>query len=209
MANKFRVGDIVRGKENSGYTIANEEMIQGQVIKILNPKEDGPLSCFGDIKIKILEHTNPIFVGGEHTVNSKYFDLVKRNNSAIVIYQKGNEVIALDKSTGKKATAKCSLEDEFNFSTGAKIAFNRLMAEPQLLNTRICITRRTGPYNLTVGKIYEIKDGRFQDDDGTRFPIDDPITDIEDLKRYFSGEPCRTNGRRGCYAKTEFVEIVD
>lgn len=45
----------------------------------------------------------------------------------IVIYRKGNEVVALDKRTGKKAIAKCSPEDTFDFNIGAKLAFDRLM----------------------------------------------------------------------------------
>lgn len=49
---------------------------------------------------------------------------------AIVIYRNGDEVIALDKSTGKKAVAKCSPKDEFDFSIGAKLAFERLFRDP-------------------------------------------------------------------------------
>ncbi len=48
----------------------------------------------------------------------------------IVIYRNGDEVIALDKSTGKKAVAKCSPKDEFDFSIGAKLAFERLFRDP-------------------------------------------------------------------------------
>ena len=51
-------------------------------------------------------------------------------NETIVIYRKGQEVIALDKSTGKKAIARCCPEDTFDFETGAKLAFERLTAEP-------------------------------------------------------------------------------
>lgn len=56
-------------------------------------------------------------------------DLVKHQNETIVIYRKDNKVIALDKTTGKKAEAKCNPSDEFDFLTGAKLAFNRLMGE--------------------------------------------------------------------------------
>lgn len=48
-------------------------------------------------------------------------------NETIVIYRKGNETIAFNKETGKKAIAKCSLEDTFDFNVGAKLAFDRLM----------------------------------------------------------------------------------
>lgn len=56
-------------------------------------------------------------------------DLVKHQNETIVIYRNDNKVVALDKSTGEKAEAKCNPTDEFDFRTGAKLAFNRLMGE--------------------------------------------------------------------------------
>ena len=51
------------------------------------------------------------------------------NRETIVIYRKDNKVIALDKSTGKKATARCNPADTFDFMTGAKLAFDRLTDE--------------------------------------------------------------------------------
>lgn len=54
-------------------------------------------------------------------------ELVERKpNECIVIYRKDSDVIALDKRTGKKAVAKCSPDDEFDFNIGAKLAFERL-----------------------------------------------------------------------------------
>lgn len=47
----------------------------------------------------------------------------------IVIYHKGDKVIALDKNTGKKGVAKCSPDDQFDFYTGAKLAFDRLIEQ--------------------------------------------------------------------------------
>lgn len=52
----------------------------------------------------------------------------KKPNECIVIYRKDSDVIALDKRTGKKAVAKCSPDDEFDFNIGAKLAFERLEA---------------------------------------------------------------------------------
>lgn len=49
-------------------------------------------------------------------------------NETIVIYRKGQEVIATNKITGKKAIAKCSPVDEFKFEVGAKLAFDRLIS---------------------------------------------------------------------------------
>lgn len=44
----------------------------------------------------------------------------------IVIYRNGKETIALDKITREKGIAKCCPDDEYNFYTGAKLAFERL-----------------------------------------------------------------------------------
>lgn len=56
-------------------------------------------------------------------------DLVNHQNETIVIYSNDNKVVALDKTTGEKAEAKCNPADEFDFRTGAKLAFIRLMGE--------------------------------------------------------------------------------
>ena len=54
----------------------------------------------------------------------------------IVIYRKGNEVTAMNKSTGKKVKAICAPEDVFDFKTGAKLAFERLMNDNQEVHNK-------------------------------------------------------------------------
>lgn len=39
----------------------------------------------------------------------------------VIIYQNGQDVIALDKETGEKAVAKCHPNDKFDFAIGAKL----------------------------------------------------------------------------------------
>ena len=56
-------------------------------------------------------------------------NLEKVGSETIVIYRNDNKVVALDKSTGEKEEANCNPADEFDFRTGAKLAFNRLMGE--------------------------------------------------------------------------------
>ena len=51
-------------------------------------------------------------------------------NDCIVIYRKGSETIALNKATGEKAVAICSPDDTYNFETGARLAFDRLVKPP-------------------------------------------------------------------------------
>ena len=200
---RFRVGDIIRGKKD-GTT--NEFMTKGEVIKILNPERLGG----ADMVVRILEYPFEDEIGKEFHVCSEHFELVECKGKKIEIYQEDNKVIALDKSTGKRSIATCSPEDEFDFYTGAKIAFGMLVEEskPKLLNVDICITE-TSADCLTVGKIYKIRDGKFKDNYGCWYPHINPLVDIEDLKRYFSGKRCRKYGRSGSFSITEFVEVVE
>lgn len=62
--------------------------------------------------------------GGVFRWTLDMFEPVKEE--CVVIYRKDREVIALDKLTGKTATAKCHPADEFNFAIGAKLALDRL-----------------------------------------------------------------------------------
>lgn len=76
-------------------------------------------------------------------LNSFYFlsycmDMIKypKESQNIIIYQKGNKVIAKDKTTNKTGTAICSPEDEFNFNIGASIAFERLIGKGSIDKAR-------------------------------------------------------------------------
>lgn len=123
---KFKVGDRVKVKKNT---------------VTLNIRTLG--EC-GTVKKLLTNNSYSVefdrFVGGHDCKGfAKYgygwncaedaLDLVKHQNETIVIYRNDNKVVALDKSTGEKAEAKCNPADEFDFRTGAKLAFNRLMGE--------------------------------------------------------------------------------
>lgn len=107
----------------------------------------------------------------------------------IVIYRKDNEVIALDKSTGKMNKAICSPEDKFDFYTGASLAITRLVNNepvPVLKKVReyyngeiVCIS--TDAANLTKGKIYKVKNGMFRDDSGRVHGCVYPYVSFKDL----------------------------
>ena len=109
--------------------------------------------------------------------------LQHEKSETIVIYRKGEEVIALDKSTGKTAKAICSPEDEFNFMTGAKLALERLEQKEspvQFLNGKvICVNSKNN--SITRGKIYVFKNGRAVNDFGNLFPLSTPMKDIDEL----------------------------
>lgn len=69
-------------------------------------------------------------------VYSSFATYLEPVNERIVIYHKGNEVIALNKIDGSKAVAKCHPDDDFDFMVGAKLAFQRLTgSEPAETDT--------------------------------------------------------------------------
>lgn len=119
---KFKKGDrviIKDGRGISNYTGGWNPSMAAYVGKVYTIK-NSEKRPFGHIGYRMEEIS---FVWDEQ-------GLEKKDNECIVIYRKGNETIALDKTTGKKAVAKCSPEDEYDFMTGAKLAFERL-TEPE------------------------------------------------------------------------------
>ena len=138
-------------------------------------------------------------------------------NETIVIYRKGNETIALDKRTGKKAVAKCSPEDTFNFGTGAELAFRRLIGislfEPKkLLNTKIIFTK--GDNTFKTGHIYEIKNGKLKCPyGGPDLPkskeYDGTFYSIEDVRDYFTGTKERKHDSGWSFITLEFIEVIE
>lgn len=90
-------------------------------------------------------------------IGSLFSDMLKKVGSeTIVIYRKDNKVIALDKSTGEKAEANCNPADEFDFRTGAKLAFNRLMGEDVKTDNGVREVKR----KAKVGEYIKIVDAK-------------------------------------------------
>lgn len=118
---KFKVGDMVKPnkKADENYTITTTSVVREAIVTELRDYT---------MEIKIIKGS--CSVGEVFTVEEKCFDLVRKaKQETIVIYRNDNKVVALDKSTGEKAEANCNPADEFDFRTGAKLAFNRLMGE--------------------------------------------------------------------------------
>lgn len=121
MKHKFYVGDVVKPnkKADENYTITNTSYVREAIVTELRDYT---------MYIKIIKGSRS--VAEVFSVEEECFDLVRKaKQETIVIYRNDNKVVALDKSTGKKAEAKCNPADEFDFRTGAKLAFNRLMGE--------------------------------------------------------------------------------
>lgn len=121
MKHKFHVGDVVKPnkKADENYTITTTSVVIEAIVTELRDYT---------MEIKIIKGS--CSVGEVFTVEEKCFDLVRKaKQETIVIYRKDNKVVALDKTTGKKAEAKCNPSDEFDFHVGAKLAFSRLMGD--------------------------------------------------------------------------------
>ena len=114
---KFKVGDKVRildGSKIKNYRGSFADGMKhyiGETATISGVSEREPIGYY--------------LKGYSYIWDERGLELAKPET--IVIYRKDNEVIALDKRTGKKAIAKCSTEDKFDFNIGAKLAFDRLM----------------------------------------------------------------------------------
>lgn len=68
----------------------------------------------------------------------------------------------------KEASTRCHPDDEFDFATGAKLAFNRLVAKKKGLNLYngkiVCV--KQGSCQFKKGKIYTVRDGILLDEFG-------------------------------------------
>lgn len=124
---RFKKGDKVKildGSKIKNYTFNWADSIFGGM-----PAHIGQIATIDEI----IKHSSGRYA---YTVKEFPFKWDERglapvNNETIVIYRKDNEIIAINKITGKTATAKCSPDDDFDFETGAKLAFRRLMRDKQ------------------------------------------------------------------------------
>ena len=126
---KFEVGDLVKGISWM-YGITNERMTLAEVLEV----DD----VFNSMRIKILEHKFEKNIGKKFWVanSTKHFKLVeKKQDSKIVIFINGRDVIAKNTETGKTAKATCHKDDEFDFAIGAKLALERLMPTKEVTET--------------------------------------------------------------------------
>ena len=150
MKGKFKIGDRVRITER-GRTYD-----KCGVIKCI---ECGYYGVELDLFVNTHNCSGHCKDGHGWWVSADCMELVNDKTENIVIYCKDNEVVALDKSTGEKGIAKCSPYDEFDFMTGAKLAFERLhenliKRKPHLKSCRIL----DGKYYGEIGKPTKLKD---------------------------------------------------
>lgn len=133
---KFNVGD----RYKSGYFADNDAVIEITEIS-------GGTVFYKDVVGES--------IGLKHfQIGSIFSAALEKVDTTIVIYRNDNKVVALDKSTGEKAEAKCNPADEFDFRTGAKLAFNRLMGEDVKIDNGVREVKR----KAKVGEYVKIVD---------------------------------------------------
>ncbi len=117
---KFKVGDRVKANEKSNdrYFSTNLRNKFTGVVTVVN--SNGLVNIRRDRDGYLWDNLEP-----------EYFDLIE-STPEIHITVEGNKTIAVYKNgiEGKKAVAKCSPEDTFDFGIGAKLALERLGVLP-------------------------------------------------------------------------------
>lgn len=177
---KFKVGDKVKildGKGILDYTGGWNELYMAK--------------CVGNVAT--VRKVEPFLSGriGYRLTGSGYLwderglqpVAAEKPRKIIVMQDKADpmKVVARDLDTGKVGVAKCSPQDAFDFCTGAKMAFDRLMGreekkpeepkpepeKPKLYTGKVvCVEKSSLCWFWTPGKVYEITDGVIRDDDG-------------------------------------------
>lgn len=121
MKKEFKVGYRVRCIKDSWY-----KSIEGKVGTVIKVDNSG-LWVGVEFDENINGHDCLGIGKPNHCWNVSSDELELVNKEVIVIYRKDREIIAHNKATGEKATAKCHPDDKFDFLTGAKVAFDRLV----------------------------------------------------------------------------------
>lgn len=123
MSKKFKVGDRVRG-----IGFSDGKPINGKIGTVREITDYGYGVEFDEyISGHRLASYNPAGLCKDgHGWYVIYDEVEAVSKEVIVIDRNDREVIAHNKATGEKATAKCHPNDKFDFLVGAKIAFDRL-----------------------------------------------------------------------------------
>lgn len=189
---KFKIGDKVRVREWDDMAKEFGVNSQGDIDKLPFFTPEMKPYCG---KVVTIDGTS---VCGWFTIKESsrwkfcegMFEPVNKENT-IIIYTKGNKVVALDKNKGMTFEAICGPDDKFDFYTGADIAFERLRGRKEAPKAReeeapkyftgevVCI-KCGGAF--TVGKIYKVKNGVLKKDNGC---TTQGFESVDALNKYF------------------------
>lgn len=162
---KFEVGDKVR--------IAHDYKVVGDKFDVIGGWVDGMRHCIGmETIITGFEYDKQACYlnGCGYLWDVRLLELVEDKRikpETINIYREGKYTIAKTKVKGivYEGKAACSPEDEYDFTIGAKLAFDRLIEKLKDIEYRVvCISDEA--MDCTKGKIYTVKNGILVDDAG-------------------------------------------
>lgn len=178
---KFKVGDKVRIVKNVWLDGSNRDPVGiGEIctIRACNPTSPYPYHmdryygwAWRDDELELVEQPKIVITtDGAKYVTAKLYE--------------GDTV--------KVAEAKCAPEDTFDFKVGARLAVSRLIGTPigegknkvpkYYSGKVVCVGKSIRDNDFTVGKVYEITDGKFIDNKGSIRPaIDERVIDLNDL----------------------------
>lgn len=234
---RFKVGDIVRGKAESGklYAITTEDMTKAEVVAVSNNGNR--------IDVKIMDHKNDVYIGGEYYgLNSKYFELVNETTPQVkevkryakpgeyikIVnphgcsteeYKKG-DILKVVKYSGARPTPDATYykDAQFKYANADKYVVLEgyeppKQDEPTYYNGKIIFTK--GDEVFRTGHVYEIKDGQIKHPwTGTLLPNFlrrgyTRLYSIEDVKDYFSANSTLHNGYGWSNKDLELIEVVN
>lgn len=153
---KFKVGDIVKSTTDMYGQTNRKYNWQGVVMQVDGNRFDA----------KTIKSTSPDNVVGKvyFLLAEQDFELVKPCcTKEIHISVEGNTVHAVMKEGGKvikRSKAICSKDDEFDFHTGAELAFDRLFEEDKHKFVPYLQADLTGMRSGTIGDKTLLKDNR-------------------------------------------------
>lgn len=217
LVHRLEVGDTVRILDGDGVEDYEGGWVSGRsgmddfvgktaTVERINEYDNGvELSGVTDISywgwdIRYLE-----YVPKEKASDAPY-------NNEIVINTDGKSVIATLTATGERGEAKCHPDDEFDYEAGAKLALTRLFEKarkPEALNCKFVVAKSEND-SFTVGKIYEVVDGRFSIYDDL-FPLStNCLTSFDELEAYLGdGSVKCACGYFDRVCPTEIIQIVE
>lgn len=187
--------------------------------------------CYSQVSTKRLIIGHIPF--GWKVVKFKDFILKTNHNQEIHITIKNNETHAVLKENGKiikHEIAKCHPDDEFDFGVGATLAFDRLLKKDKDVEKEYeDINENTESLNfsfealntdvgLTAGKVYDVANGYFTNDNGDLCPLSNNRFKFKSLEKYLninkqdnnvycSNKTIRSNWLKKLNVKQEKVSI--
>lgn len=174
---KFKVGDKVK-LVGDPQSVREKSALYGQIATI---RKIDPNAMY------------PYALEEPHDFNTwRDTELERVEQPKIVITTDGVKYVTAklyDGDTVKVAQAMCAPEDTFDFMVGAKLACERLSPKkveppkPKYYNGKVvCVSNSWGDCDFTVGKVYEIVNGKFIDNRKVLRPTtNDSVIDLDDL----------------------------